>query len=315
MASARDILMAAIDRWSEAGLLEPSLEAELRQDVTSSTARERARWSQFIVAGTGAVVSLIAAGVFLGWAWPVMDVAARTMVLIAVGLALDLLGIRLERRDRWTPASYLMQTAGLGILLGAGAYSVDAWPNATAGGVLIGLVVLLVPLVGGWHSVRRNPVMPAIHVAAGYAFFGLFLNRAFDLSGDEIVWILDAVLLLSVMVLLRRIRLRGTEGDSEWALNAFVASLYAGLVLVFFTAIGPLNMTDDAVFALDLWWVTVVGLTLWGIHGAPPALQRSWYETQLGWSVGLGTIFVFATANAFDFSNCSMARAPLRWVR
>lgn len=310
MASSRDILLAAIDRWRAAGLLTPEAADRLRTDVKDTTERERTRWSQFILAATAAIVSLTAAGVFLGWAWPAMEAGARASVLGGVGLALKALGVGLERRDRWVPASYLMQTAGLSIVLVAVAYSEEAWPDASAGAVVIGVAGLAIPLVTAWTAIRRNPVMPAVHVALGYAFFGLFLSRAFALAADDIIWVLDGILLLSVGVLLRMVRRdEGRDPGSEWALNAFAASVYAGLVLVFLTATGPLDLSDDAVFALDLWWLVVVTITLWAVHRAPPALQRSWYETQLGWCIVLGTLFAFGSAAALDLPDFVTAAA------
>lgn len=308
MPKTHDGLMAAIDRWVDEGLVAPDLGERLRDDVSRTMERQRVRWSQYILAGTGAIVLLTAAGVFLGWAWPVMEASARVAVLILLALTVQGLGVRLENRDRWVPASYLMQTAGLVILLVAVGYSEEAWPDATPGAIVMGVIALTVPLITAWTSVRRDPIMPAVHAALGYAFLGLFLSRAVGLSMDEIVWILDGVVLASIAVLFLRLR-RDADGDphGEWALNAFAASLYAALVLVFLTAVGPLDMSDRAVLPLDVWWTVVVALTLWAVHRAPPTLQRTWYEAQLGWSVVLGTGLAFATGSVLDFSDPAIA--------
>lgn len=296
MASTRSAVLAALDRWESRGLISLELAEALRGEVEASTAREGTRWAQYILAGTGAVVLLIASGTFVAWAWPVIVEEARVVALMVAGLAVKFLGIWLERTERWVPASYLMQTAGLGILLGAVAYSEHAWENASAGAVAVASVGLVVPLVTAWLSIRRNPIMPAVHAALGYAFLGLFLSRGLALDLNVIIWILDAVLVVSVLVLIHRIRGSHDSPTSEWALNAFVASLYAGLVLVLLTALAPLDLEDGAALAADLWWTITVALTLWGIHRAPPALQRTWYGRQLALLVFLGIFLAFWTA-------------------
>lgn len=304
MASSRDVVLGAVERWIRKGLVDAELGRALALEVEEASRRERTRWSQLILATTGAVVLITAAGVFLGWAWPALGVPTRVVVLVAVGIGMQLLGMRLEHRARWVVPSYLMQTGGLLIILLAVAYSEEAWPNASAGAVAISVVGLALPMVTAWLSVRRNPVMPAVHAALGYAFLALFLSRSADLDADAVVWVLDAVLLASVLVLLWKVRRDGGEGPSDWALNAFVASVYTGMVLAALTALGPLDMDDQAVFALDLWWVVAAALTLWGLHRAPPALQRSWYETQLGFVILLGTAFTLHTlSSALDLSD------------
>jgi uncharacterized membrane protein len=296
MASTRGAVLAALERWEARGLVAPELARVLRAEVEESTAREGTRWVQYILAGTGAVVLLIASGTFVAWAWPTMVEEARVGVLIVAALTVKFLGMWLETRDRWIPASYLMQTAGLGVLLASVAYSEHAWENATPGAIAVAGAGLGVSLVTAWLSIRRNPIMPAVHAAFGYAFLGLFMSRGLSLHLDEIVWILDGVLVMSILLLMHQIRAGHGESRSEWALNAFVASVYAGLVLVLMTALGPLNLDDGAALATDLWWAITVALTLWGIHGAPPALQRTWYGRQLGLAVALGILLAFWTA-------------------
>ena len=39
------------------------------------------------------------------------------------------------------------------------------------------------------------------------------------------------------------------------------------------TAVGPLELGDNAVLALDAWLLVVTALALWGIHRAPAALR------------------------------------------
>lgn len=290
----RDAVHDAISRWAGGGLIDEPLAESLRAEVSLHTSTQQHRWSQYALAVTGAAVTLIAAGVFLEWAWPVMGAGARSLVLGLVAVALAGLGMAMESRHRWIPVAYLLQTAGLVLLLVTYAYSREAWRDASPGGVLVGIAAFVTPLVAAASAPRRNAVMPAVQTALAFAYIYLFLDRATPLHHDVIVWILDAVLLLSIVLFVVRLR-RTDPGDDAWVLNAFVASLYAAMVLIVLTMAGPLNAGDEAAFALDAWLIAVTGLTLWGIHRAPPGLQRAWYDRQLALCVLMGVLFAFWT--------------------
>ncbi|MSR37000.1 MAG: DUF2157 domain-containing protein, partial [Gemmatimonadetes bacterium] len=284
---------AALERWARDGLLSPDQARELGAEAEAHAGSGGRRAFQYVLAATGGVVVVIAASVLAQWAWPRMGDSGRSMVLMSVGFLVHFLGLRVEPRDRWRPAGYFLQTAGLLILLGAFMYSERPWPDLSPQALVIGLACLVLPLVLTYRSVGRDPFMPAVHVALGFAFLAVFLDRATPLTDDGIVWTLDAVLLLVVIGLVLRLRRATGTAEEEWALNAFVAALYAGLVMVVFTAIGPLDLESNTVWALDLWLAIVVALTLWGLHAAPPSLQRGWFGQQLALCV------VFAIPLAF----------------
>lgn len=275
----------AIDRWERKGLIDEGTAEALRSEATDARDVGAARYGQYILAGTGAVILLMAAGVFLEWSWPLMSRSARAGVLALGGFAAHLGGVHLEDRKRWRPAAYLLQTAALALLLYAAAYSERAWPDRTVGGVLVGVSALVVPLVLAPRSMRRNVVMPAVHFCAGLAFLALFLDRTLSLADDEIVWTLDAVLAASSLVLVRLLSRDPSGARHPWVLNAFATSLLAGFVLVGITGAGPLSMDNGVAFPLDLWLLLIAGLTLWGIHRAPVGLRRDWFTDLLGWTV------------------------------
>jgi hypothetical protein len=286
----------ALERWEEKALITPELAQRLRQESVDAAEAGTARLSQYVVAATGAIVTVIAAGVFVDWAWPRMDAVARAGLLAAVGLALNLWGARLETLRRWVPAALLMQVAGLGLLTFGFVYSKNAWPDATAGGIGVGIAALAVPAFLAPRTLGRNVIMPAVHLCFGLGFIAIALDRATPLSDDAVVWAVDGVFVLvaAAMVLILR-------GDPEgqrypWALNTFVASAYAAAVLVVFTASGPLNADAGVAYPLDAWLFLVAGLTLWGIHRAPVGLRRDWFEDQLAYCILLWVPLGFFTA-------------------
>lgn len=293
---------AALDRWEAQRLLSAETATTLRAEAAEHEAGSGRRGFQYVLAATGGAVVLIAAGVLAQWAWPRMGESGRSLLLMGAGFGVHFLGLQVEPRDRWRPAGYLLQTAGLLIVLGSFMYSERPWPDMSAPAVAIGLVGLLLPLVLAYRAVGKDPFMPAVHVALGFAFLAVFLDRATPLSDDAIVWVLDGVLLIVVAGLLLRLRTATGAPEEAWALNAFVAALYSGLVLVVWTALGPLQLNKNTAWALDLWLAVVIALTLWGIHRAPPALQRGWFAEQLALSVVFAIPLAFYTVlEALDF--------------
>ena len=274
-------VFTALERWEKKSLISSELAQRLRSEVVEAAEAGTARLSQFLVAGAGAVVLVIAGAVFADWAWPQMGEASRTLFLLAVGLVVHLWGARLEGQHRWVPASLLMQTAGLGLLMTAFVYSENAWADLSTGGIAVGVGALAAPILLAPRSVRANVIMPAVHLCFALGFLAVFMDRATPMADDHIVWVLDAVLLgctLAMMWLLRR----DPDGVRyPWALNAFVMALYAGGVLVLVTGSGPMDLGVDVMYALDLWLLIVAGITLWGIHRSPVGLRRDWFESML----------------------------------
>jgi uncharacterized membrane protein len=273
-------VLEAIRRWEEEGLVDAPLSARLRAEVAESSEAGTRRLFQYVLAATGAALLLIAAGVFVDWAWPRMTEALRTGFLGVVGLTVHLVGARIEGRRRWLPAGYLMQTAGLIILAIALVYSERAWPDLSTGGIVSGIVALAIPFVLGARTLRLNAIMPAVHLAVGLGFVAIFLDRASPLDETAIVWVLDGILLAAILTTFLLLR-----GDAEaerhpWALNSFAMAMYAGFVLVVFSG-DAWGMGDDAVYALDGWLFLTVAVTVYGIHWAPTGLRRGWFGAQL----------------------------------
>jgi hypothetical protein len=143
---------------------------------------------------------------------------------------------------------------------------------------------------------RRNVVMPAVHLAMGLAFLAVFLDRAVQLSGDEIVWVLDVVLAAALLVLARTLARDGGLESHAWALNAFVTAMTAGFVLVAMTALGPLDLSDQAVWPLDAWLALAAALTLWGIERGPEAVPRGQLGQLLAYLLLAWIVLGFVTA-------------------
>jgi hypothetical protein len=292
-----DTILAAIDRWVDAGLIDEMVASKLRTETAREASSGTRRLSQYVLAVTGGAVLLIAGGVFLDWAWPLLDRAARSMVLAASGIAVLAAGVRIEGLGRWRPASYVMQTSGLALLLGAFIYSEGAWSDLSAGGIAVGVLSLVAPIVLAPRALRGNVVMPSVHLAMGLGFLAVFLDRATPLSGDAIVWLLDAVLAASTLMLVTLLKSDPAGARHPWALNAFVTAMLGGFVLVAMTALGPLDLSDDAAWPLDVWLGLSVSLTVWGVHRGPPSLSREWLGQLLAWLlcawIGLGFFTAF----------------------
>jgi hypothetical protein len=300
----------ALGRWVGMGLLDPATGARLLEDARRVRAERRQRFAQAFVAGTAGTVTVIAAGVFFGWAWPHLGPGGRSAALGITGGLLALLGLRVEQRPGRGPAGYALQSAGLLLVLVAFAYSEGAWGNGSPGALLVGGIALAVPLLMAPMAVRRNRVMPAVLTVLGYGFLFVFLVRVADLGADLSLWVLNGVLLASLLVLGLRVRrwwARTSRTDQVpgeddlppdgpgWELGAFTASIHAAPILILATAVGPMRMGDESVIALDVWWVIMTGLTLWAIHRAPVPIRRPWVPRQLAWSVFSGVVLGFWT--------------------
>ena len=294
---------SAIKRWAEKGMVSSEQAQALHDETIEHGGDAGRRWSQFIVAGTGAVVLVIAAGTFLEWAWPLMGPGWQSSVLALAGVGAYLVGIRLEGVGRWGPVGYFLQMAGPVTLLMALGYSAHAWADGSPGGIGVGVIALAVPPITLVHAIRRNTVMPAVHAILGFLFLYMFFERATDILLENILWILDGVLVTSFALLALGLwRTKGEDGG-QWFLNAFVACLYVGMVLIPMTATMPLEMEENTAYPMDVGLAVIIALTLWGIHRAPPFLRRSWYSKQLVLCVLVGTFLaMFTTLGALDTS-------------
>ena len=288
-------LDSALQRWQERGLISAELAQSLRSEHAGSLRSGRRRFLQYAVAATAGILLVIAAGTFFAWSWPDLGPGIRTFVIAGAGIATVLLGMRLEAARRFVPVTWALQTSGLCLLLLAFMYSMEAWDNTTPGGIAVGLLALATPAATIPVFVRRNAVMPAVSAALGYAFLAAFLFRAFGLDADIIIWILDGALVATLAVLGLLLYAGRAESVSRRTLYAFAVSLYAGYPLIGMTAIGPLELDDGALLALDAWLVVITGLALWGIHRAPAALRSPRYGYHLAASVLLAIPLGFGT--------------------
>ena len=295
MSIRQNAVLEAIERWTTASIIDQETADRLRSAESKHGLAVTARISQYVLATSGAAVLLIAGGVFLEWAWPALDDVSRTITLAGTGVAVTAGGITLEVRGRWAPSSFALQLAGVGLLLTAYVWSERAWADQSLQAMIFGGSALVAPAALVWRSIKsRNALLPGIHFAAGLGFLAIFLDRSTPLSGDSIIWVLDAVLVLATMILGRLLSAGPEYGGKDWALNAFITSMGAGFVLVTLTATGPLGM-EDPMLALDAWWALAVGLTVCGlaVETAPAdrdGLQYLLALEVLGWiPLGMAT--------------------------
>jgi len=286
----------ALDRWEHKGMLDAPTAAHLRAEVAEASERSGRRRSQIALSVAGGIVLVIAAGVLGRWLWPVLEETTRSLLLAVLGVAVHGVGRALHMRDRWLPASWALQTAGLLVLLGALLYSETGWVDASAGAVVIGLVGLGAAAVSLPQALGRDRVMPAVHLALAPAFLAVFLDRTLALAPDTIVWILDGVLALMALVLLRDLARSGEADLIDARLHGFVVALYAALALVLWTGLGPMDFGgDEVIWAVDVWWLGLLVTNLWALHRAPERLRRDWLEWHLAFGVLLAVPLVFWT--------------------
>ncbi|HET9949230.1 MAG TPA: hypothetical protein VFQ22_09940 [Longimicrobiales bacterium] len=289
-------VLSAIERWLRSGLIDEATAARLRDETVRESAAGTRRLTQYLLATAAAAVLLIAGGVLVDWAWVRLGAATQSALLAMAGVAALVAGLRLQASRAWLPAAYLLQTAGLGLLLGAFVHSEQAWEDVSPGGVIAGALSLAVPVVLAPRALGRDPVMPAVHVAAGLAFLAVFLDRATPLSDDAICWVLDAVLLVAALVLLRVLASDPAGERHPGALSAFVAAMLAGFVLIAVTADVSLDLDDETIWPLDLWLALSAALTIRGVERGTPVASRATLDRLLAAQLLLWIGFGFFTA-------------------
>lgn len=300
---------AALQRWTEKGLLEPDKAAQLRAEAEVEHRAGTRRWGQLLVAILGAVALILAAGLFAERSWDSLSWAARTAVLVAGGAAAWGLGWAVRRRAGWNVPGVLLQAGGQGVILVGFAYSANAWDAGTPGAWVVGLTALATLAVLGPIGFHEGVLMSAIQTALSLFYLALFLDRALDLDGDTIVWCLDGVVAVAVLVQLLWMG-RWSEEQRDRALMALATSLWAGLVMVVITGFGPLDASTSGVLGMDLWLVLIAGLTLWGIHRAPTELRRDSYELNLALCVAVGGLLaMFTVGETFDMDTAGAGLA------
>jgi hypothetical protein len=228
-----------------------------------------------------------------------MGYGGQSVTLGIIGLLILGLGLRLRGRGRWGPVAYLLQLAGPVLLVMALAYSENAWPDGSFGGIVAGGLGLLIPVALVALSLRRDPVLASLHVVLAFLFLFLFLDRALGLELRTCLWILDGVLVVGLAFLAIRLR---DESGPEWVFNFFTALLFAAPVLVAMSGEILWEMEEWTIIPLDVWLIIVTLLSLWAMREeAPVQLKRDWYERQLAYCLVVGIFFAFITTlEAFD---------------
>lgn len=285
----------ALRRWRDRGLISGELAEDLSRETDAWERRARRRFGRAVVAVTGGVLLLIAVGVFLVRAWPELGPEARTGILAVLAVALHGLGSFLVGRDPESTTARVLQASGLAVLLAAFVHSEEAWADGSPGGLVVGVSALAIPVGLLPGSLRAGPVPASLVTALGYGYLTVFLDRALSLGPDLTIWVLDGVAVLSILFLLARLRRPASGEPPGWAVALLLVSLYAGLVLIFFTGTVALELEHSAVWPLDAWLGLIAGATLWGIHRAPPRLRRAWYPRNLAGTVVLAIPLCFWT--------------------
>ena len=287
-------------RWTRKGLIDETLAHALREEARSQHDADTLRVGQLLTAVAGAVALFLAGALFVSQTWPSLSEAARTTVLGVLSVAIWILGRLLSSRERWTRIGEVVQVAGMALAAFALVYSDNAWDEGSLGARVVGGIALVLPIVLGPSVWKGSVGLVAAHTALSVIFAAVFLDRAVGLDFEAIVWVLDGLLLVALVVLWLRVKDRWDRGVHR-DLVAFTTGLYAGLVLIFFTGAGVLDWGEGTIWAIDAWWLGMVGLTMWGAAHTPGDAERDVIETHMAICVLLGTFFVgFTGAEALS---------------
>jgi hypothetical protein len=293
MSKSSNPVLRALGRWETKDLISPEVAGALREEVEGELEGESQRWAQFILAATGGAILIIAGATFLAWVWPEMGYASQSLTLGVIGILVLGAGVRLLGPPRLIPVAYLLQISAPVLIIMALAYSENAWPDQTFGGVVAGVMSLALPLVIVGLALRKDPVLGALQAVFSFLFFFLFLDRALGLDMRTSLWVLDGVGLLGLGWL--GYRLRDPQGP-DWTLDTFLALLYASLILIFISGEVLWDLESFIIIPADVWLLTVAGISVWALQeGVPVHLQRDWYERQLAYCIVLAIPFTFMT--------------------
>lgn len=293
MSKSSNPVLRALGRWETKDLISPEVAGALREEVEGELEGESQRWAQFTLAATGGAILIIAGATFLAWVWPEMGYASQSLTLGVIGILVLGAGVRLLGPPRLIPVAYLLQISAPVLIIMALAYSENAWPDQTFGGVVAGVMSLALPLVIVGLALRKDPVLGALQAVFSFLFLFLFLDRALGLDMRTSLWVLDGVGLLGLGWL--GYRLRNPQGP-EWTLDTFLALLYASLILIFISGEVLWDLESFIIIPADVWLLTVAGISVWALQeGVPVHLQRDWYERQLAYCIVLAIPFTFMT--------------------
>jgi hypothetical protein len=293
MARASHPVFRALTRWEGKGLLGPDLAETLRAEVREEVHGETVRWSQYLLAITGGAILIVAAGTFLAWVWPEMGAGGQSIALAVMGLGVLGMGMRLPEGKRWFPVALLLQLSGAILVIIALAHSEEAWADGSAGGIVSGVVGIALGGLLVLKAVGKSDLLAALQSVLFFGFLFLFLDRALGLTPEANLWILDGVLILTLGFLAFRLREPEVPG---WTLIVFWTLLCSSLFLIGVSGDMLWELEEASVIPMDLWWVIVVGLAIWGLQdGTPSRLQRGWYEHLLAVFVLAGMFLAFYT--------------------
>jgi hypothetical protein len=283
----------ALKRWEEKGLLDPVALEGLRREAEEEAQREGRRWFQYLLAITGGAVLIVAGGTFLAWVWPELGAAGQAVTLAVLGLAILVLGVRLPKMGRMAPVAYLLQLAGTILVIMAMIHSEQAWADGTAGGCVVGILALGMPVALFMIAVQDHGILAGLQAAFSFLFLFVFFDRALGLSNETTLWILDGLMVVALCMLAVRLR---DPAAPDWVLSVFLTLLLSTIILIVFSAEILWDMEAETIYPMDLWLLTVAGLCLWGMREtSPPHLRRDWYELLLALCVLIGIGFAFIT--------------------
>lgn len=322
MARGDPTLDEALTRWRDKGLLRPETAELLRAEAAAEHDRRSRARGRLWVSAVGAAAAFGALVLFATEAWPGLGDAGRTLLLAAGALLAYGIGVAVQRAHRWAAAGELLRSTGLAVGLATVVYSVNAWELGTFGARMWGVAALGAALGCGWAAWSAVPRMAVGHVVFVLPYAAAFLVQTAGLEFEPTVWLLDGIWASGLAAMAAAVAGRPPGDERRGRLAVLVTGAWIGFVLLFLTGAGVLDLSDHAVWPMDVWMATMATLTAWAASRAPSDAEAELLERHLALCIPVATgLAVFSVAEALEWpgeawllAGAAVASAGMAWA-
>lgn len=253
---ARDPVLASLDGWRQQGLIDEPLHARLRARAEVDAAERRRRNAARFVTGTGAILLVAAFVVLTTIFWEDLTPLIRAVFLWGVTVLVLTIGVLRMARDGTDRLGTALVAAAMPLSLFAMVLTRQWQPlhlAATAHPAVVVAAILSAAIIlasAGLYA-RRNPVLPAIGLAAIFAYVPMAAS-VFAVDSVDPVVIGLSIGALGVLVVSATMFLARPDDDAGLA-NGTLEGLFwiafaASFILVptlWFDVIAPFDGFDN----------------------------------------------------------------------